>query len=146
MTRAVLDSSVLISAFLTEGGTAYQVLRAARGGAFVLCLSREILAETRSSLREKVKTIRRYYAYSDERIEEHIADLAALAELTRKLPVIQAVPLDPEDDVIVATAVAAKADYLVSGDRHLLTLGAYQGIQILTPRAFLDLLEGAPRA
>ena len=141
MTRVVLDSSVLISAFLTEGGTAHQVLRAARGGAFVLCLSREILEETRSSLREKVKTIRRYYGYTDERIEEHIADLAALAELAGELPAIKAVPLDPRDDAIVATAIAAGADYLISGDRHLLTLNAYRGIRILTPRQFLDLLS-----
>ena len=140
MSRVVLDTSVLISAFLTEGGTSHQVLRAARGGAFVLCLSREILEEARTSLREKVKTIRRYYTYSDERIEEHVADLAALAELTGTLPELRVVPLDPKDDMVVATAVAARADYLVSGDRHLLSLGQYEGIKIVTPREFLDRL------
>ena len=52
-----------------------------------------------------------------------------------------AVPLDPKDDVILATAVAAKADHLVTGDRkHLLPLGVYQGIGIVEPRAFLDQL------
>ena len=49
-------------------------------------------------------------------------------------------PLDPKDDMVVATAVVARADYLVSGDRHLLSLGQYEGTRILTPRQLLDLL------
>jgi uncharacterized protein len=141
--RAVLDSSVLVSAFLTRSGTSHTVLDAARGGAFVPCLSREILEETRRSLRDKVHTIRRYYTYPDERIDQHIADLAALSDLVGDLPKLRVIPLDPKDDMIVATAVAAKADYLVTGDkRHLLPLGEYQGIKIVTPRQLLDLLGG----
>ena len=58
------------------------------------------------------------------------------------LPRLQAVPADPKDDMVVATAVAAKAEYLVTGDRkHLLSLGTYEGIQIVTPREFLELLD-----
>ena len=142
MIRAVLDSSVLVSAFLTRSGTSHAVLDAARGAALVLCLSREILDETRRSLREEVHTIRRYYTYPDERIDQHIADLAALSDLVGDLPKLRVVPLDPKDDMIVATAVAAKADYLVTGDkRHLLPLGAYEGIRIVGVREFLDLLR-----
>ena len=45
--------------------------------------------------------------------------------------------------MVVATAVAAKAEYLVTGDRkHLLSLRAYEGIQIVTPRELLDLIGG----
>lgn len=147
--RAVLDSSVLVSAFLTEGGTAHAVLRAARDGAFVMCLSIEILEETRGSLRNKVKTIRRRYHYPDARIDEHIRDLALVAAPVVDLPRIDAVPNDPKVNMIVATAVAAGADYLVTGDRrHLLPLGSWHGTRIVTPRAFLDLLAageaGAP--
>lgn len=143
MIRAVLDSSVLVSSFLTVGGTSYAVLSAARRGAFVLCLSHAILDETRRSLRDKVKTIRRYYTYPNERIDAHIADLAGLSEPIADLPELRVVPLDPKDDVIVATAVKAGADYLVTGDRHLLSLGAYRSIRIVTPRQFLDLFEGS---
>lgn len=50
-------------------------------------------------------------------------------------------PDDPKDDVIVATAVAAGAGFLVTGDRkHLLSLGSYRDIRILWPRGFLELL------
>ncbi len=145
MARAVLDSSVLISAFLTSRGTSHAVLSAAERGAFVLCLSREILEETRRSLREKVQTIRRYYDYPDERIDRHIADLAALAEPVTDLPELSVVPLDPKDDMVVATAVRAGADYLVTGDKkHLLPLREYRGTRIVSPRQFLDLLEHGP--
>ncbi len=143
MTRAVLDSSVLISAFLTPRGTSAHVLRAARRGAFVLCLSREILEETRSSLVEKTERIRRYYRYPDERIARYLRSLTVMAQPVGKLPALHVVPLDPKDNMVVATAVAARADYLVTGDkRHLLPLGEYEGIKIIAPREFLDRLGG----
>ena len=47
----------------------------------------------------------------------------------------------PEDDQILATAVSAQAEYLVTGDKKLQQLGAYQGVRVFAPRAFLDLLE-----
>jgi predicted nucleic acid-binding protein len=47
----------------------------------------------------------------------------------------------PEDDLIVATALSAKADYLVTGDRKLLELGTYAGITFVSPRGFLDHLD-----
>jgi uncharacterized protein len=56
------------------------------------------------------------------------------------LPAIRVVPLDPKDDAIVATALKAKADFLVTGDRHLLSHGSHESIQIVAPRQFLDLL------
>ena len=142
MIRAVLDSSVLMSIFLTPRGSSVQVLRAARRGAFVLCLSPEIIAETVRKLRAKQAAFQARYAYTDERIERYAALLLGAAELVTDLPDLAgAVPNDPKDDPIVATAVAAKADYLVSGDRrHLLPLGEYQGIRIVGVREFLDLL------
>jgi uncharacterized protein len=141
MAKAVLDSSVLVSAFLTPGGTSDKLLSAVQRGAFMLCLSQEILRETSRSLREKTERIRRYYAYPDEKIDQFAASLASMARLVCDLPELRVVPLDRKDDVIVATAIAAKAEYLVSGDRHLLMLGAYEDIRIITPRQFLDLLQ-----
>jgi predicted nucleic acid-binding protein len=87
-----------------------------------------------------VRRIRRYYAYPDEKIDLFIDGLSADAEMVGDLPQIRVVPLDSKDDVIVATAVRANADLLVTGDRHLLSLGSHEGIRIVTPRQFLDLL------
>jgi hypothetical protein len=58
--------------------------------------------------------------------------------MTASLPDLRAVPDDPKDDPIIATAVASKADYLVTGDwAHLLPIGQYKSIRIVNPREFL---------
>jgi predicted nucleic acid-binding protein len=49
---------------------------------------------------------------------------------------------DPNDDVILASAIAAGADYLVTRDKNLLSLGAYEGISIIKPETFLHVLRG----
>jgi len=120
---AVLDGSVLISAFATPRGTCADVLRAAGRGAFAMHVSPEILAETGDKLRGKPKLQARY-GYGERDVAEFCDDLAASARLMADLPRLRAVPLDLKDDMVVATAVAPRADYLVTGDRrHLLVLG-----------------------
>lgn len=142
MARVVLDSSVLISAFLTPRGTCAELLRAGERGAFVLCLSPELLADMVSPLLRERKLQARY-RYDAAKVAAFCRHLGILAERVADLPKLAgAVPLDPKDDVIVATAVKAQADYLVTGDRrHLLSLGEYEGIRIVTPRQLLELLE-----
>jgi putative PIN family toxin of toxin-antitoxin system len=141
MARAVLDSSALISAFLTPAGTCAQLLHAADRGAFVLCLSPPLIAETAGVLLREAK-LQRSYGYDRTKVEAFCDTLSASTQLATELPDLAgAVPLDPKDDMIVATAVAAKADYLITGDRkHLLERGTYDGIRIVTPRVFLELL------
>jgi putative PIN family toxin of toxin-antitoxin system len=139
MPRAVLDSSVLVSAFLANGGTPATLLALARTGAFSLCASPELLAETAHALLRPKHQKRRRYA--PEEVATFCASLAAVAEMVTDLPALRVVPGDPKDDMVVATAVAARADWLVTGDRrHLLPLGSYAGIRIVTPRRFLELL------
>jgi uncharacterized protein len=137
---AVLDSNVLVSAFLTGRGAAADVLRAANRGAFRLYLSREILAETRRKLLD-AHHIRRRYAYPDERAIGYIRDLALRATLVTDLPPLAGIVRDPDDDVIVACAVKARAGCIVTRDKDLLALGTYQAIRTLTPRQFLDELR-----
>lgn len=135
--RAVLDSSALVSAFITPKGPTGQLIRAAHRGAFQLCLSVEIIEETAGVLVRPKITDR--YRRKPHAAQEFCSGLAAAALLATDLPSLKAVPLDPKDDMIVATAVAAEADVLVTGDRrHLIVLGHYEGIRILSPRAFLE--------
>jgi putative PIN family toxin of toxin-antitoxin system len=139
MKKAVLDSSVLVSAFLSPGGTPAMLLACAQRGTFTIHLSSEILEKTTRALL-RPRTMRRYrHAASD--VAEYQLFLAEATEAVTDLPTLRAVPLDPKDDVIVATAVRADADYLVTGDRrHLVALGEYEGVRIVTPRQFLELL------
>ncbi len=139
MARAVLDTSVLVSALLTPEGVPGQLLDQAEEGTFVLCISPAILDEARRVLLREPKLQARY-RYSAASVETFCEGLLAFADLVAELPELPgAVPLDPKDDMIIATAVAGRADYLVTGDRrHLIVLEHYEGIRILSPRAFLS--------
>jgi uncharacterized protein len=142
MPNVVVDTTVLISGFLTPEGVSADLLERAQAGAFTLCLSREIIEELRSRLLHR-RRIRKNYQYTDERVHQHCRDLEAAARLITALPEVRVVARDPNDDMIVACALKAGADYIVTRDKDLLSLGAHEGIRIVTPRQFLDLLEGA---
>jgi uncharacterized protein len=141
--RAVLDTTVLVSAFLrfVPGGTSYELLRFAYEGRFDLHLCEEILDETARALL-KSKRNKRLYLYSDERALEYCEGLRRLATLVTDLPEIKLVR-DPTDDKIVACAVAANAHYLVTWDKDLLSLEKYRGIRMTTPEQFLRSLRQA---
>ena len=141
MVRAVLDSSILVSAFVAPQTELMGLLRLPLRSRYELVLSEEILGETAESLLTK-DSIRRYATYSDEDVHAYLAWLLSVAKLVGELRELSAVPDDPKDDMVIATAVAAKADYLVTGDRkHLLPLKEYQGIAIISARSFQDLLQ-----
>ena len=140
MPRTVLDSSVLVSAFVTPHGQVAQLLRDPARSRYRLCLSDIILAETAETLLKK-PSLRHSYAYADKDVLDYVRWLITHAEMVGEVPDIRAVPGDPKDDPIVATAVAANAAYLVTSDKaHLLPLAEYQGIRIVSPREFVELL------
>lgn len=68
-----------------------------------------------------------------------------IATFVKVAGVLHAVADDPEDDKFLETAQIAGVDYLVSGDHHLLNLGSYGSLRILTARAFLDILSRSDR-
>ena len=139
MPKAVLDSSVLISAFLTPHGSVVRLLREPVRSRYELWLSEFILTETAEVLLSKPRL--RQDAYEDSAVRDFIHWLLTQAEMVADLPQLRVVADDPKDDPVIATAVAAKADYLVTGDRaHLLPIGQYEGIQIVSPREFLEVI------
>jgi uncharacterized protein len=141
MPKAVLDSSVLVSAFIAPHSELMKLLGLPLRSRYELVLSTEILSETAQSLLTK-ESVRRYAQYTDEDVQLYLTWLLSVAKLIDEVPELSVVPHDPKDNMVIATAVAGKADYLVTGDRkHLLPMKAYQGIYILSPRSFLDLLE-----
>lgn len=139
MPRVVLDSSVLVSAFLTPHGSVVRLLREPVRSRYQLCLSDAILTETAETLLIK-SNLRRYAAYSDADVHDFIRWLLTQAEMVPDTPAPRVVPNDPKDDPIIAAAVAVKADYLITGDRaHLLPMGEYEGTRIISPREFLEM-------
>jgi putative PIN family toxin of toxin-antitoxin system len=143
MPKAVLDSSVLVSAFLnpTPGGASYDLLRFAEQGAFVVYLSEAIVAETARVLVTSKRNRSRYH-YTDEEVAFYCRTILDVATVVADVPDVVGVVRDPNDDMIVACAIAAKADYLISRDKDLLSLAGYEGITIINPEAFLQVLRG----
>jgi len=142
MIRAVIDTNVIVSSFLGDTGTPREIRRAWQHGLFKLCISQPLLEEVEGILRLSriVKRVRAAEAEVEEFLELAIPSAACAIEPLVVKPVV---PDDPDDDFIVATALATQADYIVSGDKHLLDLKEYQGIQIITPRQFLRVLSSS---
>lgn len=139
--RAVIDTNVVISGFLSRVGAPAQVLEQWRQGAFDLLVSPIILAEYAEVF--GYERLQPRLRMSRDEIVEAIArfrKLGLLIEPAERLAVVQD---DPDDNTFLDCAVAGRADVIVSGDRHLLALQAYGGIPVLSPATFLMLLEEA---
>lgn len=137
MIRAVLDANVFVSGIVAEGAPR-SVLRAWRTGHFHLVASPATLDEIGRVLRYP-KIARRHH-WSETEIHAFMESLAALAILTPGELRLDVIEEDPTDDRYLECAVEGEAACLVAGDRHLLKLGAYQSIEILSPREFVVLL------
>ena len=140
MLNAVADSTVLVSAFLRKEGVSAVLLRHAAGGAFALSLSQAIVSETETVLLERAH-LRRRYPYSDDDVAEFCQTLQGSFPLLTELPPLTGIVRDPNDDIVLATARAAHATYLITRDLDLLSLQGYEGITIVTPEAFMALLR-----
>jgi hypothetical protein len=145
MIRAVLDANVFVSAFLQPKGPSGCILRCfLEQNSFQLVLSESILSEVRGTLR--YPRVRRRLALSDLEIETRIASIGLLADIVAGEIRARVVKKDPDDDKYVEAAMDGQAGFVVSGDLHLLELQQYEGIRILSPRQFLNLIEAAPSA
>lgn len=140
MLKAVLDTNVLVSGLLKRGrgGVPDQILR--RLEKYQLFCAKEILEETRRVLH--YPRIQKKHRLTDEEIRQYLTYLRSVAVLVEDLPALEVIHEDPDDNVILACAVKAKADYLVSGDPHLKRLRTYRGVRIVSPAEFLKILQG----
>lgn len=134
--RVVLDTNIWISALIVPVGKPAQIRN--YGEALTPLISEDILAEVSKVLR--YPRIMRRYGITEDGISKYLTELrriCTLVDVTTEVRVVE----DLRDDMIVACAIDGQADYIVSGDPHLLRLGNYQGIHIVSPSSFLALLE-----
>ena len=128
--RLVLDTNAAVSALLWHG-TPGKLINAAQSKTVFLFTSAPLLSELRGVL-ERDKFAKQLGARG-LRVEEVFEGYAALATVVTPAVISPIIAKDPSDDTVLATALAAQADAIVSGDAHLLNLKQYQSIPILTP-------------
>ncbi len=136
--KRLLDTNVIISGSITDHGAPFEVIKRWEHGDFVLVVSDLILKE-----------IERVFNYPKIKDKRHLTneDIGKVMERLKKYSVstpanivIEAISDDPGDDNFIVAAVEGEADYIVSGDHHLKSLGSYQGIRIISPDEFLRVL------
>ena len=127
--RLVLDTNVVASGLLWDGRPA-RLIDVAQANEVELFTSRVLLAELTRILRRAKFT--KAIAASGASLEELVLGYAELATLVTPGSIPPTVLDDPDDDHVIACALAAHADVIVSGDRHLLKLAQYESMRILT--------------
>ena len=134
MPKIVLDTNVLISAILF-GGKPRSVCELILEGQYKLGISQSILGEFISVL------TRPKFDYPAQWIDVTVSELKAIADIVVPSGSVFAISEDPDDNRIIECAVEYGADYIISGDKHLLKLGEYQGVRILDAASFIELFE-----
>lgn len=136
--RAVIDTNVLLSGLLWHGAP-HALIEHVRAGRLAMVSSPALLAELADVIgRAKFDEI---LARSNTSREHSLAELRQLAEVIEPPPLPQPVCRDPDDDHVLACALAAKVDLIVSGDADVLNLKEYQGIRIATAAEALRSVE-----
>jgi uncharacterized protein len=133
MAKVVIDTNVLVSAFLNKG-TSRKLLFKMLETQDVF-LSAPLLAELTDVLsREK-------FGAKPDVVNHFISILirgTTIVPITSNLKIVLD---DPDDDIVLNTAISCKADYIVSGDKHLLKIGNYNEIQVLSIKEFTEILK-----
>jgi putative PIN family toxin of toxin-antitoxin system len=134
--RIVLDANVIVAAFAARG-LCESVMEVCLSEHEIV-LSEELLDEILESLLQKIKLPSGVVDGIGELLREH-------ANMLDPIPIDQGVCRDPDDIKVLGLAVASKADYIVTGDKDLLVLKKFEGIPILSPRSFSDILHETER-
>ena len=138
--RVVLDTNTLVSGVISAGGPPRRLLDGARTQTFEMCSSTMLLAELLDVLsRDK---------FAARLAQAGLTSLSIVSELRRMAHMVapdnvpRVIENDPDDDHVIACAVAAQADLIVSGDKHLHSLGGqYKGIRIVSPTEALEFIK-----
>ncbi|MCE5259595.1 MAG: putative toxin-antitoxin system toxin component, PIN family [Chloroflexi bacterium] len=136
--RAVLDANVLVSALLSPHGSPAGLLSRWEAGQFELLYSADTLQELQRVLH--YSRLRARYPLPEEEVRRFLWLFPRFATQVTPKETITFIASDPDDNRYLECAIAGGAEVIVSGDKHLLTLGDFRGIRILTSAEFTALL------
>jgi len=131
--KVIFDTNIFISAFVIPGGKAEKAYSYAIKGNFTLYTSVFILTETAQKLREK-------FGWEEQRIIRLLKSISKVAKVIKTQPFLHLLTDEP-DNRILECALDVEASFIVTGDRHLLALKNYKGINIVKLADFLNLIE-----
>lgn len=141
--RLVLDTNTALSGLLW-GGTPARLLDAAEAGRIELASSAALLAELHGVMSRP--KFARYLAQRKLAVADLFDGYAALVAIVTPAAITPTIVRDPADDQVLAAALAAQADLIVSGDAHLLDLKAFHGIDIVTAAVAVERFDAGGKA
>lgn len=133
MLKVVIDTNVYISAIFW-GGNPRRVIDLGRDGKVEFYTSEAIVKEIMTVLLKKFKL-----SFND--VERILLDFLSFNLLVKPTQSIRVISEDPEDDKFIECAISCNADYIISGDRHLINLKEYEGIKIVNSVEFLSIIK-----
>lgn len=128
----VLDTNVLISA-IVFGGNPRKILEAVLNGEPKLFFSENILDELKGVLQ------RPKFGFQAEVIQSILSELNAIGHIVKPLSHVREIQEDADDNRILECAIEASANYIISGDTHLLNLKKYRNIRVVSPAEYLKI-------
>ena len=134
--KVVLDTNIYISGLITRGGKPDLIIKKIEN--YHLFCAEEILEEIKRVL--QYPKIKNKYSLTEDDIEDYLIYIRSVATIVTSLPEVKIIEEDTADNIILACADKANADYIISGDKHLKNLKEYKGIKILAPAEFLQIL------
>jgi len=132
--KVVLDTNTIISGILWDGNEA-RVIEKAEKGEVKLFMSPKLVEELEGVLKREKFT--RKLEGKESTVEQSVAKIALIATLIEPAKKINIIKDDPDDNRVLECAVSASADVIISGDKHLLELKTYSGIDIMSAGDFL---------
>ena len=135
MLKAVIDVNLFVSAVISKKGNPAKLLQLWRGRAFLVVISEQMIEELERVLR--YPRVRTKYNLKDEDIGLAVGLIKKFAIVLPDLIKLNVIKEDHDDNKVLACALAAQADYIVSGDNHLLDLGVFENIPIVTVKGFI---------
>ena len=132
MVRAVIDTNVLVSALIYDGKPRKLIFELLNN--HTVMLSRQMLAELADVAgRDK-------FHVTGSQVERFLSIMVKMAKIVPDNALFKEVASDPDDDVVLNAAYTGKADYIVTGDKHLLTLNNFKKTKIVTVNQMLEIL------
>ena len=143
MIPAVIDTNIVLSAAIA-GGRPLEIIRLVENSEVSIITSNTLIAEVNEVLNRK--KFRQYFEARRD-VPQRILDIyLRAAVMVETIPDILADAVrDPKDLKFLAVAVGGNADYLITGDEDLLSLGVYQNVKIVTPAYFLNVVIAEQR-